>query len=160
MRSNNFSKFILFAVSALFFLGACKKEEKFPVEPKLEFKSLEKFLNVSGLDSIELTLAFTDGDGDIGTEDKDTVTRDVFATLFELKNGVFTPFNGATPLTFRIPYLEPQGNNTSIKGDLKLIMDYNLLQPNDTIRYEVYIMDRARHKSNTITTTEIITRVQ
>jgi hypothetical protein len=160
MRCNNFSKFILITGCALFFLAACKKEEKFPAEPKLEFKSLEKFQNVSGLDSIELTLAFTDGDGDIGTEDNDTVSRDVFATIFELNNGVFTPFNGATPFTFRIPYLEPQGNNSSIKGDLKLIMDYNLLQLNDTIRYEVYIMDRARHKSNTITTPEIITRVQ
>ncbi len=139
---------------------SCKKDDTFPVTPEISFVSLVKYVSVSNNDSLELTFDFTDGDGDIGSPESNTSSRDIFAKLFELKNGVFEEANLAAPLEYRMPYLEPSGNNESLKGTVRINIDYNILQPNDTIRYELYITDRAGHKSNTITTSTIITRVQ
>jgi hypothetical protein len=152
---------VVFGLSVMsLFISSCKKDDTFPVTPEITFVSLEKFISVSNNDSLELTFDFTDGDGDIGSPVSNTSSRDIFAKLFELKNGVFVEANLAAPLEYRMPYLEPSGNNKSLKGTVKINIDYNILQPNDTIRYEVYITDRAGHKSNTITTSTIVTRVQ
>jgi hypothetical protein len=56
--------------------------------------------------------------------------------------------------------MEPRGSNESLKGEISIAINYNILQPNDTIRYDVYIFDRAGNKSNTITTSSIVTSVQ
>ncbi len=151
---------LVFAVTFASFWG-CKKEDTYPITPVITFKKLDKFQNVSGMDSLELLFSFTDGDGDIGANKGDTTNRDVFVKIFELKNGVFEEFiNLAAPLEYNIPYLEPRGNNVSLKGDIKINIEYNIVQPNDTIYYELYIKDRARHSSNVITTSTIITRIQ
>ncbi|HMT29812.1 MAG TPA: hypothetical protein PKD91_11080 [Bacteroidia bacterium] len=151
----------LFTLVILVAIASCKKEETYPVTPVISFKSLVKFQNVFSNDSLELTFSFTDGDGDIGTAEGDSVNRDVFVKLFEKKNGVFVEFvNLNAPLEYNIPYLVPRGNNSSLVGDIKINIDYNILQPNDTIKYELYIKDRARHSSNSITTSEIITNIQ
>ena len=148
---------------ALAVLGtiSCTKEDTYPVTPEISFKSLEIFKNGSGKDSLLLTFTFSDGDGDIGTWEGDTVNRDVFVSMFEMQNGVFVKFNdpfGA--FNYRIPFLKPRGNNKSLKGDIEINIDYNIFQPNDTIRYELYMKDRADHISNTISTSTIITGVQ
>jgi len=139
---------------------ACDDDETYPVTPEIAFRSLEKFVSVSQSDSLVLTFSFTDGDGDIGSPESDPARRDVFVKLFEKKNGVFEEAILAAPLEYRIPYLTPRGNNKSLKGDVRINIDYNILQPNDTIFYKVYIKDRADRKSNEITTATIITRVQ
>ncbi|MBL0342417.1 MAG: hypothetical protein IPP71_16830 [Bacteroidetes bacterium] len=142
-------------------LTGCKDEETYPITPEISFKSLVKFQNVANSDSLELVFNFTDGDGDIGTAEGDSVNRDVFVKIFEMKNGVFVEFTDlAAPLEYNIPYLEPRGNNNSLKGEIKINVEYNVIQPNDTIRYELYIKDRARNRSNSITTSTIITNIQ
>ena len=60
-------------------------------------------------------------------------------------------------LNMRIPRLS---DNTpeSISGEIYLdLYANNPFSPFDTIRYELYIVDRALHHSNTITTTEYVT---
>lgn len=141
-------------------ISSCDDDETYPVTPEITFKNLEKFVNAAQSDSLVLTFSFTDGDGDIGSPESDPARRDVFVKLFEKKNGVFEEAILAAPLEYRIPYLTPRGNNKSLKGDVKISVDYNILQPNDTIFYKVFIKDRADRKSNEITTTTIITRVQ
>jgi len=153
-------RFALFLAMIPWFMVSCKKDDTFPVTPEITFVSLVKYVSVSNNDSLELTFDFTDGDGDIGSPESNTSSRDIFAKLFELKNGVFVEANLAAPLEYRMPYLEPSGNNKSLKGTVKINIDYNILQPNDTIRYELFIKDRAGRSSNTITTSTIITRIQ
>ena len=152
------------SLPALLFLQSCQKEDSLPVTPSIEFKSLEKFTAVNaGIDSLVLTFAFEDGDGDIGFPDSDTSSRDIFVKLFEKQNGVFVPivFTDTLLFTYRMPYLEPTGNNSSLKGDVVIsYLGYLLGVPNDTVRYQLYIRDRAGHISNTITTTEVVTGVQ
>ncbi len=147
--------FIVFGIGA-----GCKKDDSFPITPEISFVSLVKYTSQNNQDSLELIFDFNDGDGDIGTPESNTSDRDIFAKLFELKNGVFTEANLAAPLEYRLPYLKPSGNNSSLKGSVQINIDYNILKINDTIRYELYIKDRAGHLSNTITTSTIITRVQ
>ena len=156
----NIRRLALILSLAPLILVSCKKDDTFPVTPEITFVSLVKYVSVSNNDSLELTFEFTDGDGDIGSPESNTSSRDIFAKLFELKNGVFVEANLAAPLEYRMPYLEPSGNNKSLKGTVKINIDYNILQPNDTIRYELFIKDRAGRSSNTITTSTIITRVQ
>lgn len=138
----------------------CQKEDKYPVTPEIEFKSLDIYKNSSGQDSLELIFSFTDGDGDLGTPEIDLTSRDIFVKIFELRNGVFVEPVLPAPLEYKLPYLEPRGNNKSLKGDIKLNVDYNITWPNDTIRYSLYIKDRAGNQSNTITTSVIVTNVQ
>jgi hypothetical protein len=144
----------------LFSLVSCSDEETFPVTPVISFKSLEKFQSLSGLDSLVLTFSFTDGDGDIGSAVSDTFGRDVYARLFERNNGVFEEAPLSAPLQYRVPYLEPRGNNSSLKGDIRISIDYNILRPNDTIYYKVLLEDRAGNRSNEISTATIVTRIQ
>jgi hypothetical protein len=144
----------------LFSLVSCSDDETFPATPVISFKSLEKFQSLSGLDSLVLTFSFTDGDGDIGSAASDTFGRDVYARLFERNNGVFEEAPLSAPLEYRVPYLEPRGNNSSLKGDIRISIDYNILRPNDTIYYKVVLEDRAGNRSNEISTSTIVTRIQ
>lgn len=148
------SFFLLFVI----LFSGCTDDETFPITPEIKFKTLEKFISVNDLDSLVLTFSFTDGNGDLGSPPTDVISRDIFVKLFEKKNGVFEEAVFAAPLEYRMPYLNPRGNNKSLKGDVKITIDYNILQPNDTIFYQLYIKDRAGLKSNVITTTTIITR--
>lgn len=144
----------------LFSLISCSDDETFPVTPVIAFKSLDKYQALSGLDSLVLTFSFTDGDGDIGSAASDTFGRDVYARLFEKNNGVFEEAPLSAPLEYRIPYLEPRGNNSSLKGDIRISIDYNILRPNDTIYYKVVLEDRAGNRSNEISTATMVTRIQ
>lgn len=160
MQNRNIPAILLILLVSIV-ISNCKKEDTYPVTPQITFKSLTKFQNVAQNDSLEVVFSFTDGDGDVGTAEGDSVNRDVFVKLFEMKNGVFVEYvNPAAPLEYNIPYLVPRGNNSALVGDIKINIDYNILQPNDTIRYELYMMDRARNKSNTVTTSTIVTNIQ
>jgi len=155
-----FTPCLLVLSIGLFSLVSCSDDETFPVTPVISFKSLEKFQSLSGLDSLVLTFSFTDGDGDIGSAASDTFGRDVYARLFERNNGVFEEAPLGAPLEYRVPYLEPRGNNSSLKGDIRISIDYNILRPNDTIYYKVLLEDRAGNRSNEITTATIVTGIQ
>lgn len=160
MTLKSFFAFVVFPAVAISFMISCTDEDTYPVTPEISFKSLEKFQKVSQTDSIVLTFSFTDGDGDLGANIYDTLSRDIYVKFYELKNGVYVLF--ADPFgafNYRMPYLEPRGNNKSLKGDVRINVDYNILQPNDTVKYELYIKDRAGHTSNTIQSTSIITGV-
>jgi hypothetical protein len=144
----------------MFLHTSCQDDDTFPVTPEIKFLSLDKYSNVSSQDSLVLSFSFTDGDGDLGSKPEDVNARDIFLRLFEFKNDVFVEPALGAPLEYRMPYLEPRGNNSSLKGEVKINVDYNILQPNDTIRYEIYIKDRAGHQSNTVTSSTIITRIE
>src|SRR5688572_22865673 len=161
MTRKSIFAFVIFPLMALFFLNSCSDEDTFPITPEIDFKTLEIIPNVAGNDSVVLTFTFTDGDGDIGSPEYDTLSRDVYVTFYEMKNGVFVKYDDPNDaFNYRIPFLIPRGNNKSLTGDIRINIDYNIAQPNDTVYYELYMTDRAKHQSNTIVTTTIITGVQ
>ncbi|MBN2173590.1 MAG: hypothetical protein JW731_05640 [Bacteroidales bacterium] len=144
---------------------SCSKKEDFPVEPEIKFENFIKLYNpVSGLyERGVLTISFTDGDGDIGLRSSDSLPPydyNFYIKYFELQNGdtvevhIIDPVSLDT-LTFnqRIPMLTPDGSDKSIKGEIEdTLFIYNYSSTFDTIMFELYIVDRALHQSNTVQT--------
>jgi hypothetical protein len=158
--------FILSLLLVSLLLSACRKQEKYPVIPAIEFVSLEANDDpISGTD-VCLTFKFQDGDGDIGLDETDTrppfdtssvYYYNCFISYFEKQNGTFVKVELPSTLNMRIPRLSDE-NEESISGEIYLdLYANNPFSPYDTIRYELYIVDRALHHSNTITTTEYVT---
>ena len=159
-------KSILFLLVALLF-WSCIPEEKYSVIPHIEFVSLEKISNSFGNDDkAMLTFYFEDGDGDVGlnSEGSDLLPPfdtssiyyyNFFIDYYEKQNGTFVKVDLPAEQHARIPRLS---NRTpeSIHGNIEIeLFINNITSVYDTIRFEFYIVDRALHHSNIITTPEI-----
>jgi len=169
-----------FAVVLLAFFGlnACIPEPEYSFTPAIDFKSIEQF-QAEGFpgqaDSLQITLFFTDGDGDLGL-----VTSDSTAP-FNLRNedGTLNPFyynyfveiekqNASTgnyevldlnglSLNGRFPRLNTLDRSTALEGDLRFsfLFFYGGFSPvaaGDSVRFKVQIADRALNLSNEVYT--------
>lgn len=150
-------------------LSGCPAPRVLPDEPRIEFTSfiMEKKPNVLG-DSTwigELRFDFEDGNGDIGIDTPydslntpDSLLYNLFMTIHEKEEGEYVridPGDMETPPYYRIPPLDPEGQNKTLSGEILVEIQYLLIEY-DTIKYSFFIMDRAFHRSNVDTTTEII----
>jgi len=150
----------------LFFLaGACKKIEQLPDIPYIEYTSFAVFDTTDILGNNakggRLKFTFQDGDGDLGLEapsEEQTDTTNLFFSLFRKTDGVMEPAPGNDPLkpsSYRIPYMDREGQNKILKGTITITFLYMLYSESDTIRYDFYIKDRAGNESNIASTSEI-----
>jgi hypothetical protein len=156
---------ILLFVALLMLVATCRKPDKFSSVPAIEFVSLEPYGGESGTD-VRLIFKFQDGDGDIGLDENDTKPPydtssiyyyNCFITYFEKQNGEFVEVELPSTLNMRIPRLS-YNTPESISGEIGLeLFANNPFSPYDTIRYELFIVDRALNHSNTITTSEYVT---
>lgn len=114
--------------------AACSDEgNNFPPEPQLQYTSFQKSRTPDGRDSaVFFRFRYTDGDGDIGLSEKDTLPPFEFGgphfynfkvQYFVWENGVARP--RIDPLTqdtlafdLRLPVLTPSGTNKQIEGDI------------------------------------------
>lgn len=160
------SKLIIVVISTCFiFISSCRKPPVFPDEPQITYKSLRTF--PAPEDSAQLTISFTDGDGDIGVDKEDTLPN-LFLTYQLKRNNVW---KDTVPVDYKtgdpIPYhyrvnLPTEDRKPSLQGDImvSMIASYYLTQEDqtwiDTIRFAVYLKDRALHQSNTVYTEERI----
>ena len=160
----------LYKISFFLFCGiilsACVKEKNYPKDPIIKFKSFTPF----GTDSANIIISFTDGDGDIGLEQGDTSgnfnSKSLYyynfyvRYLYKVQNGSFTTFQTALGDTldfkYRIPKLiKDDQQKRALSGEIKV----KLFAPyavHDTIQYDIYIIDKALHKSNVVNTGTII----
>jgi len=160
------AKILILIITVLLSGLSCKKIESLPEIPSISFKS---FILIDTIDALgnegkigELTFDFEDGDGDIGLTQPDSLSADstnfnLFFTLFDKIDGEFIEVSEndlETPLNYRIPYIEKEGQNKALKGEIQIDFIY-LLFEHDTIKYSFFIVDRALHKSNVETTPEI-----
>jgi hypothetical protein len=148
-----------------FLLTSCLDKTEFPIEPAILFKEF----TTSG-DSGILVISFTDGDGDIGLNDHDTVAPYDLATgayynllldYYEKQNGVWVNMTDSLPLPFyyRVPVITPTGQNTALEGEIAVDLIptyYNPFSQFDTIKFSVQLLDRALNESNVVETDEII----
>jgi hypothetical protein len=156
-------KIALFVVILIFTgLVSCIKQDNYPIEPVITFKGFGVIADINNHDSIgRLAISYTDGDGDIGLYDSDTVEPykyNFFLKFLYMKNGQMVeliPADSTLGFDARIPILTPTGRNKNIKGDisidLQLFYAWTALE-SDTIGFEIYIKDRALHSSNVIQT--------
>ena len=158
---NASSKIVLFIVLLTLFF-ACKKRESFSDIPYLEFRHYELKDSVDALGNItklcELHLYFTDGDGDIGLFDEDTIPPfeyNLFVNYFEMKNDSLQQINVNPPYHIRMPNLMPTGQNKSLKVDVTYDVDITY-RNSDTIKFELKLFDRALNESEWVSSSLII----
>jgi hypothetical protein len=146
-------------------LAGCLKEEEYPIVPEIKFEDFILLLNTQTgiIERGVLRISFKDGDGDIGLNQNDTAPPYDFNLIidyFEIQNRdtvrvyQVDPVSGDTS-TFnaRIPILTPKGSDKSIKGEIEdTLFIYDPTSAFDTILFKVYLVDRALHKSNVIST--------
>lgn len=147
-------------------LCACAPRDKFSDVPHIEFVSLEKIDNGTGLDDMaNLVIHFQDGDGDVGLNDSDTLgvfSKDsiyyynFFIDYYEKQHGQWTLVELPTPLHARVPRLS-ESVPESIEGDITILTYINnYFSPFDTIKLSCQLVDRALNVSNVVETPEII----
>lgn len=160
------SKVLFFSlVFTLCFATSCMNEADYPVEPQITFMSFTTLLNDQNItEKGILQFSFTDGDGDIGLYDYDTVAPydyNFYINYYEKQKGVMTKVDLSFTMNSRIPILNSGGGKKSIKGEIAdTLFINNPLSSYDTIMFEFYIMDRALHKSNVLRTPEIVVKKQ
>jgi len=158
----NIKYFSIFTLLAIFVCLGCKSPS-FPEIPYIEFRSLEKIDNASGYDDKGmLNFYFEDGDGDIGMEGNipDTLATEddynFFIEYYEKQNGDFVLVKPEITMNARIPplsYSVPE----SISGIISIeIFINNTFSKHDTVRFDFYIVDRKKNKSNIATTGEVM----
>lgn len=148
-------------------LFSCVKNEEYPVEPVITFKNFYKLQDSTMTDNKGLLVfSFTDGDGDIGLSDDDTIAPfdssssfyyNLFIHYYERQHGQLVEVELTVPQHQRLPVLTPEGKSKAIKGDIEVeLFINNPFSTYDTIAYEFYLYDRSLNKSNVILTPDII----
>ena len=167
MRSVKYPAIILLIIMILL---SCGKIEKLPPEPSIKFTSFEIFdsTDILGNDikAGRLNFYFEDGDGDLGLPSPEQNTgldsTNLFFDLFRRTGGVLVPVSDNDPLKpspYRIPYMDRQGQNKILRGNICVTFLYLFYSPSDTIKYEFFVKDRAEHVSDTASTCEIVLTV-
>jgi len=109
-------------------------------------------------DSLSITFSFTDGDGDIGTQDS---TLSLF--VIDKRDGNYSN-------KYKLPYVSQEGTANGISGEVQFVIfttccyfpngatpcEKSTTYPTDTLVYQIYMKDRAGHTSNIIETDPII----
>lgn len=144
-------------------LTACTKPPSYPDEPVIAYESISQSAIFQGTsnnpeDELLITFSFTDGDGNISSED----SIDVFLTDSR---------NPALVTLRKIPDIPSEGTGNGISGDVIVrinnrtdgicCIDNNVIcvndpdVPIDTFSYTIQIRDRANNYSNKIQTETI-----
>lgn len=152
----------------LFLVSGCVKQESFSETPEIEFLSYQSYFDTgqfatSGI----LGITYRDGDGDLGLNPGDTFPPyqkngeyyyNFVVRYFEKQYGTFTERILDPPLSGRIPELTPLDPGKAIKGVIYLDLLLDPFPQFDTVQLKVFIYDRRLHRSNEISTPEIILR--
>lgn len=182
MKTRNLIGLLLLVLAAI----SCQKPVEYPIEPRIEYQGFTYLFNADSTFSGEgvISFSYTDGDGDLGLDDSDTLSPfgfhdahyyNMVVDYLKCVNGVFVktpllsphvPTNPADTLvlydtvTFnaRFKRLRESEEPKAISGtiDYQLTVQ-NPFSPNDTVKFEIHILDRALHESNTIQTEAIVT---
>ena len=167
-------------------MAACQKPVEYPIEPAIEYEGFTYLFNADSTFSGEgiVSFSYTDGDGDLGLDDADTTYPfgfndphyyNMVVDYLKSENGVFvktpllSPHVPTSPADTLVLYdtvtFNARFHRLRDNEDFKAIsgtMDYKLtvqnpFSPNDTIKFEIPILDRALHESNVIQTEPIYT---
>ena len=157
LRFVNKKLYIVFLIFV--FSISCEKADEYSIIPEIKYKNFYLSPGYEGMTIATGNLVFTfiDGDGDIGNfnspnEETDADSVNMFISGSFKDGGDFTPFYTNS---LNLPYLEGGIYKKSIKGEIKIEIDLTILTP-DTLIYTFYIVDRAGHESNTVSTPVLI----
>lgn len=168
-------KTISILVLMIFVLVACQEKMEYPIEPHITYEGLAYVMNADSTltGEVVLSIGYTDGDGDLGLDDADTLYPfgpndphyyNMIIDYLKWNGSAFveTPLLDWNPQTqdfdtvsfnARFKRLVFNDEAISISGTIDYkMMVYNPFSPNDTVKFKVHLIDRALHESNTIET--------
>lgn len=160
MKHKNHSVIFAALIVLTFIVLSCRKEKEFDRTPEISFKSAAKSDSLH----FKVVVGFSDGDGDIGFEEGDTLPPynpgsvyyyNYYLKLFYKENGSFKELITPVPYSYRIPLITPGSRNKNITGEIAVDGLY-FSTGIDTLKCEVYIYDRALNKSNVVETDEFV----
>ncbi len=136
----------------LILFSSCKKDDTQPNEPisvipAIELTSVSPNSIHQFTDSLVFEIHYTDGDGDLGDYDADTLSLWITDNRF--------------PLTekFHIPPLTPQGSSLTTSGTLLVVLDHIILKDqnatSESATFTVKLKDRAGNWSNEVTSAPV-----
>jgi len=158
-------------------MTACLKPEEFPDEPILTFKSIEQkyelFPNGTAPERvINVTVGFTDGDGDIGLDDTDTQSPfgNGEAHYFNFQVDFMKRIAGVwtdvlSNYKNRMKRISPSGQDPTLNGEITLKVGpypgprpdfYPVIETGDTMMAVVWLEDRSLNRSNTVSSNSFI----
>ena len=135
--------------SFVLFMVACLNPPNYSFIPAITFDSISGTNARVGQDSITFFIGFTDGDGDLGSDD--------------IPNLFFLDSRTLYTDSFKIPNLTPQGNVKAISGTIMYARSvFNCIpgKTSDTLFYTIYVEDRAGNKSNNVISPTIYLQCQ
>ena len=159
---------------------SCQKPVEYPIEPKIAYECFAYLMNPDSTFSGEgiISFSYTDGDGDLGLDDTDTLPPfgfndahyyNMLVDYLKCVNGVFvktpllswnvqTQSYDTVSFNARFKRLRDSENPKAISGTMEYKLTVqNPFSPNDTVKFEIRIFDRALHESNVIQTEAIYT---
>ena len=153
---------LLFLVLAML---SCQKPVEYPIEPHIKYEGFTYLINADSTFSGEgvISFSYTDGDGDLGLNDSDTLPPfglhdahyyNMVVDYLKCVNGEFVKMPLLSWNVQTQTYDTISFNSGTM--DYTLIVQ-NPLSPNDTVKFEIHILDRALHESNVIQTEAIYT---
>lgn len=148
---------------------ACEPPVSLDNTPSLEWEKAEARVLGDTADNrrvIDITMAFTDGDGDVGSADEDIRDTcdlnqydqfleryDLYIYYHEKVNGQLKeipPADSCLPFHNILPNLTPEGQNKTLEGTIKTPFEYSNFPVNrgvDSIMFELRLEDRAGRSS-------------
>ena len=163
-RIRNNLVLLLLVLAGIYSCGDLDKYSEIPAIKYLDHiakDSLDGLGNASRY--VELKFSVLDGDGDFGLNEEDTIAPydslyyfNFFSQIYGANQGSFEPIDMANP-NFRIKYIDIE-DTKAYKADIYIEFYYQPISilPQDTIRYDFYVVDRALNHSNTVTTPDIV----
>ena len=163
MRNPIFFSFSALLISAGVLSTGCSPDPAYPDEPEIELVSFE--LQIDG--SRELIIQFSDGDGDLGLSQADTMPPFCASCEFhqnlhcdyqewrgeEWFEIVLNPNAGQIPFYYRVPIAEPTGQSPALNGTITVDMPtWYLNSTYDSLRFRITLFDRSLNVSNEIFT--------
>jgi hypothetical protein len=144
---------------------SCQKNTNSNPVPVISFKSFTG----TGVNQGTLAINFSDGDGDIGYPSQDPSAQPnlwVKYLYYDTGSKAFigVPHSPADTIThdsvyyvYNVPYITPAGKDKSLSGIIEVAINTWYANPyNDLsllkVEFQIYMFDRAGHKSNVITT--------
>lgn len=172
-----------YLIGLLFWVVAvvsCQKPVEYPIEPRIAYEGFTYIFNEDGSFSGEgiISFSYTDGDGDLGLNDGDTLPPfgpndahyyNMIVDYMKCVNGEFvkmpllswnqqTQSYDTASFNARFHRLRDTEEPKAISGYMDNTLPVqNPFSPNDTIKFEIRILDRALHESNVIQTEPIYT---
>jgi hypothetical protein len=132
---------IIFGVLIVF--SSCQKDPPaISTTPSITFVSVAPTSVTQFKDNINFTISYQDGDGDLGQNDPNVYN------LFLTDNRINITY------PYRIQQLAPDNSNIAIEGNLNIVLPNAGItdgSTSQTATYSIYIVDRAGHQSNTVT---------